>query len=100
MTIISMLWKKVRSTPKRPNAHKNRTVYFGLATGERPDKMLVEMRHVAKKENALVQVEKVSSRTLLLFYSSVEKKAEIRVRRGDKVIVDHVPPVGEGKPSS
>ncbi len=76
------------------NAHEGQTAYWDLAPAERPDKVLAEIRHVAKKENIPVKIEKVNSRTLLLFYISEKERTQVRVKRDNAVLAVRTESVG------
>ncbi|MCP4407109.1 MAG: hypothetical protein GY807_04985 [Gammaproteobacteria bacterium] len=69
-------------------AHADDAVYWDLGPGERPDKVLADMRYVAKKENIPVKIMKGHGRFLKLFYLSDKPQSAVRVRRGDEVITE------------
>ena len=69
-------------------AHEDQAVYWDLGPGERPDKVLADMRYVAKKEKVSVKIVKGSGRYLKLLYLSDKLQSAVRVRRGDEVLSD------------
>ena len=67
-------------------AHDDKAVYWDLAPGEIPPRVLADMRYVAKKEKIPVRVELGPGRSLCLFYTSKKAPTAVRVVRDREVI--------------
>lgn len=67
-------------------AHEQQAVYWDLGPGERPDKVLADMRFVARKEKIPVVIDKSKGRSLVLVYTSQKPETTVRVKRGDDVL--------------
>lgn len=70
------------------SAHEQQAVYWDLGPGERPNKVLADMRYVARKEKIPVVIDKSRGRSLILVYTSQKPETTVRVKRGDSVLSD------------
>ena len=67
-------------------AHADQAIFWDLGPGERPARVLADLRFVAKKEKIPVRIEYGSGRSLSLFYLSEKGQEVVRVRRGTDIV--------------
>lgn len=73
------------------SAHEQQAVYWDLGPGERPDKVLADMRYVARKEKIPVIIDKTKGRSLVLVYTSQKPETMVRIKRDDHVLNETYP---------
>lgn len=68
--------------------HENQNVYWDLGPGERPERVMADMRYVARKAEIPVKISKGKGNFLILHYQKSSAPASISVRRGSKTVFE------------